>query len=233
MDAAEGNGSEALGVLLLHGLALRPLWNAALARDLRRDGWDPVLNLGYPRRNESIAAVADGVAEQLHQRFPGGVPPLHGVGHSMGGLVLRKLLADGVLPPGGRLVFLGTPHAGARKAELYGDWRLFKLVFGGAGQDLRPESAFLEELPAPPPADTLVVVGGTGRRGLSLVLREDNDGTVEASSARLPGAHELFVYWLHHGLLPLSPKVRRAVRAFLKRGRAGLEEPSGPPGARL
>lgn len=203
------------GVLLLHGIGLLPLWNALLARDLRRAGHRPVLNWGYPRRSAGIAEVADGIASRLRARFPGGVPPLHLVGHSMGGLVLRKLAADGVVPAGGRLITIGSPHRGARKAELFGDLWLYRKLFGGAGQDLRPGSAFLRSLPSRAPAGTATVVSGTGRRGLSLLLPGDSDGVVEVESQRLDGAEECWVPHVFHTLQPVSPRVRRRVLALL------------------
>lgn len=211
-----GPAQEVRGVLLLHGIAAAPALNALLARDLRRGGFDPVLNWGYPPRMAGIDQVAERIAARLRQRFPQGVPLLHGVGHSMGGLVLRRLWADGVLARGGRLVTIGTPHHGAGKAELHADRWYFRWAMGGAGQDLRPGSAFLRALPPLPPVPTLAVVGGTGReRGLGAFTAADNDGVVEVSSARWAGGRELFVVGGRHSLMPLAPAVRRAVVAFL------------------
>ena len=209
------------GVLLLHGIGLYPLWNAALARDLRAAGWSPVLNWGYARHTKGIDVVAARIAERLHRRFPDGVPRLHAIGHSMGGLVIRKLVADGVLDAESRFVFLGTPHGGAQKAERFGEAWYYRAVFGGAGQDLRPASEFLRTLPAPP-RHSLAVVGGTGAKfGLSAAVHGDNDGTVEVESARLPGVREYFAPCLHHLMLPLSRPVRRAVCAYLAGTAAG------------
>lgn len=209
-------GAGRRGVLVLHGIALLPAWNALLARDLRRAGFSPVLNWGYPPRLPSIAAAAEFVAGRLRRRFPDGIPVLHGVGHSMGGLVLRRLLADGVLPEGGRLVTLGTPHFGARKAELHADRWYFRLLFGGAGADLRPRSEFLQSLPLRVGVEILAVAAGTGgAEGMCRAVPGDNDGVVEVESAALPGSRVLFVPGVRHGLLPWSPRVRAAAVAFL------------------
>ncbi|MFQ5748557.1 MAG: hypothetical protein ACE5H3_03765 [Planctomycetota bacterium] len=98
------------GILLLPGILLPPLVNALLARDLRRRGFQPVLNWGYSGLHPPpVAELARRLGLRLERRFPAGVPPLHAVGHSLGGLLLRRLWGDGALPEGGRFVF---PTAG-------------------------------------------------------------------------------------------------------------------------
>ncbi len=215
-------GPAGAGVLLLHGIGLHPLLLSLLARDLRRAGFAPVLNWRYPRRSPGIAAVAAGLAARLARHFPEGPPRLHGVGHSMGGLILRRLLADGALPPGGRLVTLGTPHRGARKAGVFGNRRLYRLLFAGAGQDLRPGSPFLRSLPPEPPGPALAVAGVRGNgRGWSRHVPGDDDGVVGLDETLWPGARTLVVPRVLHSLLPLSPRVRRAVVAFLREDGVG------------
>ncbi|MFQ5748558.1 MAG: hypothetical protein ACE5H3_03770 [Planctomycetota bacterium] len=59
--------------------------------------------------------------------------------------------------------------------------------------------------------------GGPGGQGFSRLLPEDDDGTVEASSARLPGVREIRFAGVRHSCLPFHPGVRRVVTAFLAR----------------
>ena len=214
------------GILLLHGLRLFPLWNGLLAHDLRRDGHHPVHNWGYRRIGEGLSQVVEEVEERLCRQYPGGVPPLDLVGHSMGGLVARKLLLDGVVPPGGRLVTIGSPHYGAAKAERFGDLWLFRRFFGQCGQDLRPGSRFLMDLPDGAPTQSLSVVSGRGKsRGFSRFVPGDNDGVVETGSQRLRGAEVFFCRGVLHTMQPLHPRVRRVVRRFLLREELPASDP--------
>lgn len=209
---------EPRGVLILHGICLNRHWNQLLARDLRKAGFDPVLNWGYhPYVQGGIASVSKRIALRLKKRFPDGVPPLHGVGHSMGGLLLRHLQASEVLPVSGRIITLGTPHQGAEKAAVFQDWTFFKVIFGSPGQDLRPQSSFLRQLPAAAAGEALAVIGCTDTpEGWSKLIPGDDDGVVEVDSARWEGAQECWMPGARHSFMPFYPRVRRTVVDFLQ-----------------
>ena len=102
-------------VLLLHGLARGPLSMWPLARALRRRGY-AVINLAYPTRRQDLGGLADLVRARLAAiaPAPGRNATLHGVGHSLGGLVLLAALLEPPPPwQAWRLVTLGSPHRGA------------------------------------------------------------------------------------------------------------------------
>lgn len=206
------------GVLVLHGLGMRPEVTALLGRDLAKAGFDPVLNLPWSSRKGPLTSVAEDLGERLLRTFPDGVPPMNAVTHSTGGLLLRYLYGKGALPPGGRTVFLGTPHRGTIKADWFGGHWLFHLWFGKGGQDLRPGSRFLEELPPPPP-DSLCLAGGRGdEQGFSPLMPGDDDMTVPVSSALLPDLPGHVEKGVFHSLLVLHPRVRKHILAFLQSG---------------
>ena len=221
-------------VLLLHGLARGPLSMWPLARALRRRGY-AVLNLAYPTRQQDLAGLAAIVRARLATLTPapGREPTLHGVGHSLGGLVLLAVLLDPPPPwQPRRLVTLGSPHRGAGIAAQLLGWPAATRFFGPVLADLAPASAArrraLGERRSPL---EIGVIAGAGRpRPLAPAVlldrrrawRRTTDGTVELRSALglLPHADRL-VLDVGHGFLPTSPAVIRATLAFLEHGRFG------------
>lgn len=109
------------------------------------------------------------------------------VAHSMGGLVVRQLLAGlgPELPPPQLFVSISTPWAGEPAAEL-GVRHAPAVV--PSWHDLRPDSPFLAALharPLPPALDHVLLFGHRG--GYSL-LRPNTDGTVTLASQLRPEA---------------------------------------------
>ena len=114
------------------------------------------------RRGSNLehAAEIEAAAEEL--RTATGSPRIAVVAHSMGGLALRKYLTAGGDDAVHTAIFAGTPHRGTWIA-----W----LAWGRGGVEMRPGSAFLEQLNAtalPPsvrticlrtPIDTRIVPG--------------------------------------------------------------------------
>lgn len=219
--------------MLVHGLFLSPKWMWPLARDLKRAGFGPVWNLGYGRGPDLTTICAKLGAELDRKRTEhhggrGWHGPVHGLGLSMGGLILRRLHADGHLPPhpAAHYVTLGTPHAGAARAA----WgtqalpRLSRFIYGPTLIELVPGSPFLQALPQLPLDRLTCVYSGRGHdRGRSRVVPGDDDGVVETSSARVDGAFTSYVPNIHHYWMSLRRPTRQAAVDALLEGvaRAG------------
>src|SRR5690349_4127211 len=78
-------------VVLLHGFAGLPIMNRPLARKLSRSGFD-AHELGYDSWGKSLEEVCDRLGPRIARIAESSPGPLHFVGHSMGGLVIRALL---------------------------------------------------------------------------------------------------------------------------------------------
>jgi hypothetical protein len=228
-------------VVLLHGLARGPLSMWPLERALRRRGFD-VINRGYPTRRLDLAGLTGLVRSRLAALAPGPgrTPILHGVGHSLGGLVLLAVLQDPPPPwQALRLVTLGSPHRGAGIAAQLVLWRAARLFFGPVLADLAPASGARRTALARRSAPLEVgTIAGSGRpRPLAPAVLLDRrramlratDGTVELRSALggswlFPRTDRLIVD-AGHWQLPASPAVIRATLAFLEHGRFPQERP--------
>ena len=191
-------------VILLPGIWFPRGEMLLLKRRLERDGSYACHLFGYP----SVRGELDDNAERLY-RFARGFRPagVHLVGHSLGGIVALRMLANHADAPPGRLVCLGSPLTGSRAAARLGRLRWGRSLVGHSLRD------GVVTLPA--------IIAGTTPVGLGrLVTSFDgaNDGTVAVEETRLPGAKEHLTLPVNHTALALSADVAVQVAAFLRRG---------------
>lgn len=206
-------------VLLVHGLwfGRYSLW--PLARRLSRDDLAPE-RFGWPTTRGDFLAAADRLAERARSLD---AKRLHLVGHSLGGVLVLKMLerAGDRLPPG-RVVLLGSPVRGSAIARRMAAHAGLARLLGSA----RP--ALTAGFPhAPADRETGIVAGSAGLGAGRLLgrLESPHDGTVSVAETDLPGAADRLVLPVSHSGLLLSSRVADAVSAFLHRGRFHNAEP--------
>jgi pimeloyl-ACP methyl ester carboxylesterase len=132
-----------LAVLLVHGYASSDRIWRPLARRLQAGGVTDVQTFSYDSGDIDLVALAASLAAQVRRSdaATGSAPPLHLVGHSLGGLLIRYAVSELGLAGRVRAVTtLGTPHGGS--PALPDEARL--------ARDLRPGSALLRRLNARP-----------------------------------------------------------------------------------
>lgn len=198
-------------VVLVHGLWWGPWSMALLARRLQREGF-ATRAFGYPTLHRSLAVNARALRD-----FMAGLAleQVDLVGHSLGGLVILRMLDDHRDLPPGRVVLLGAPVGGSRAGRRVADRRLFRPLIGQA------KSALQRGFSQAPAGRETGVVAGSRSLGLGRLfgpLERPDDGTVSVAECRLEGAAECVLPVTHTGLVT-SPKVARAVSAFLLSGR--------------
>jgi pimeloyl-ACP methyl ester carboxylesterase len=208
------------GVVLLHGIARTKRSMNRLERHLKSAGF-ATLNLDYPSRRKSLDALARdihvGIA-RFADRIEG---PVHFVGHSMGGLLIRVYLADHSLERPGRVVMLGTPNGGSELADRLKHLALYRAFYGPAGQQLSTTGdATLRALPLPDYPIGIIA----GRRALNPVatfsrLPRPHDGMVAVRSTRLDGMTDHVVIAASHTGLTHHPAAIAQTIAFLREGR--------------
>jgi len=175
---------------------------------------------GYTVRQHhyhSGSATAATVLAGLREEVLGLGGPVHLVGHSLGGLVILRLLEAFPELPVGRVVLLGSPVNGSRAAaglvRLTGsDW-----MFGPmASNELLDGAPRAWRHPAP-----VGVVAGTQSLGLGRLvcgLDGPNDGTVAVAETRLEGATDHVELGVSHFGFMLSQGVVAATARFLASG---------------
>lgn len=125
-------------VVLVHGAGMRGLGMYPLARMLRRRGRPAHLFTYWPP-GQHIGAYGRQLREYLDAlRRKHGYTEFDAIGHSLGGLVIRRYLAvhpEGI--PIRRFVTIGTPHGGSE---------LWRFLPSTTGRQLRPGGEFLRHL---------------------------------------------------------------------------------------
>ena len=200
-------------VVLLHGLWLKGVATAFWRLQLNRAGYR-AYSFSYPSVRASLAENAERLRRYIQRNV--GDTAVHLVGHSLGGLVILRLLADHPKLAVGRVVLVGTPFAGSRAAERLLGFAAGRLLVGRSMRELAEHGT-----PAPPAQVEVGVIAGSNPLGAGrLVTRlpRPHDGTVAVVETRLPGVHEHLVLPASHSELLISTRTARQICVFLTTG---------------
>ncbi len=208
----ERQGNEKTEVILVHGLWYGSWALRALSRRLHRDGFK-IRHFTYPATSASFGAHAGSLYEFARTTKADG---LHFLGHSLGGLVILRMMSETPDLPPGRIVLLGSPLGGSIVAR-----RLRNLP--GSGKLLGEARTTLEAGYSRLPRDreTGLIAGSMGL-GLGFFMGGTGgpgDGTVSLDEASIPGLQDRMVLQVSHSGLLYSGKVARHAANFLETGR--------------
>jgi pimeloyl-ACP methyl ester carboxylesterase len=200
-------------VVIVHGLWVHGLVMELMRRRLARGGYR-VVTYSYPSMRLTLAENAERL-ERYCRKLP--APRVHFVGHSLGGLVVLRMLerASGWTP--GRVVLTGTPYGGT-----FAGRRLAGLPGGRAalGRSMR---RWLSPMRLPPAtACEIGVIAGALSLGLGRVVAPDlpapNDGVISVEETRVPGMRDHIVLNVSHSGMLVSRAVVQQICAFLRAG---------------
>jgi triacylglycerol lipase len=211
-------------VVLLHGLLRSARSMTSLQRALEAEGHE-VWARSYASQRRSIEESATEIAAELRARYAGRSVML--VTHSLGGIIARHLagpVGEGLRIE--RIVMLAPPNRGSRLARRLGDLRLFRRLYGPAGQQLRAH----DDAGWPVPTVPVAVIAGTEARGLNptgwlswvtglIPPDQPSDGTVLVEETHLPRMADFATVTATHTFIMDHPEVHEMVRRFLREGR--------------
>lgn len=200
-------------VVLVHGLWMHGLVFAVQRHRLERLGYR-VWSFSYPSVRGALADNARALAG-----FIGAIdaPVIHLVGHSLGGLVILRMLggtADGRI---GRTVLLGSPCGGSHCARVLLRIPIVRAIVGRSLRDWLLQPC----LPLRRDVEVGVVAGdsGIGLGRLIPGLVRPNDGVVSVAETRLEGAADSIVLALGHSRMLVSSECLVQAAAFICSGR--------------
>jgi len=164
--------------------------------------------------DENAAALAQFIAEKE-------VDGAHLVGHSLGGVLALRMLANDENALPGRVVCLGSPLTGSRAAKILGakEWAE-NLIGRSLPTGVIEGSANTWARHVCEKREIGVIAGNVPLGFGRLVARfdEDNDGTIAVSETRLAGASDHLVMAVSHKGMLVSSDVADQAGSFLKRG---------------
>jgi pimeloyl-ACP methyl ester carboxylesterase len=196
-------------VVLVHGMGRSPASMWLLARRLEADGYR-VLNFGYPSTRGTVAELGARLARRAEQRT-GRAPRVHFIGHSLGTVIIRSMLAQDPPENMGRVVMLAPPNQGSSAADR---WAPHLGSVMPAIRELRttPEST-ARTLALPEGVDVGIIAGARDRK-------------VRVAETYLPGARDHVVVNGFHSFLMNRTDVHLLIVRFLRQGRFSTATPS-------
>ncbi len=200
--------------MLVHGLWMHGALMSWLGRRLTRAGYTVHLYT-YPSVRMGMAENARRLAAYCQTL---GALRLHLVGHSLGGLLIARMLEEPHRLNLGRMVFLGAPFVDSHAARRLSRVRLGCIAVGASVAEwlrgARPANLARYEIG---------VIAGDRGVGLGMLVARNlpapHDGTISVAETRVPGARDHIVLPVSHSEMVISVQVVRQIGEFLRRGR--------------
>ncbi len=197
-------------VILVHGLWMGGWSMGWLGHKLRAAGFHTEA-LSY----ESFTRPPAEHVQHLAQAVEACEPPVHFIGHSMGGVVVLRYLLDCAGTGAGRSVLLGAPARGSQAALAF-ERQPWGPTLLGSSIDLW-RSAFPEGIDG---FDVGAIAGSEafGLGPLFVSLPDPSDGVVTVEETRIPGLRDHIVLPVSHTGMLVSNSVAHQAEAFLRTG---------------
>ena len=146
------------------------------------------------------------------------------VGHSTGGLILRKFIADGkLLDRVGKCVLIATPNNGSELADIVGKkaavfLKIFKIL-----DALQSEKVKLLNLANSSNIEIGAIAGNKSNLLLSRFLSDENDGMVRTKSVCYEGLKDFIVLPYGHRDIHYQQETSFLIESFFKYGRFDID----------
>jgi len=205
-------------VICIHGIWSHSVAMTMIKRRLEKEYGMNVLSFNYPSVRGTLDENAAALAHFIHEQE---LDATHIVGHSLGGVIALRMLANDTEAVPGRVVCIGSPLTGSRAADFLStqDWAepflghsITAGVIHEAANEWASHVCHHREVG---------VIAGTVPVGIGRLLTRfdgDNDGSVAVSETQLEGAKDHICMRVSHKGLLVSSDVIDQIAAFFKRG---------------
>ena len=205
-------------VILLHGLGRGGNAMFLLQKRIREAGYE-AHSIEYASLQEQPDIILEKIGKQIERYCRNDGRPVHFVGHSLGGLIVRAYLDQRPLINLGRVVLLGTPSQGSELVDIYDDSWLFKILGPTARLLGTDEDSFPNQIG--PPYYPLGIIAGTSSFN---PLTDDrlpgaDDGVASVKSTKIDGMTDFLLVDTSHSMMRYNETVANETIYFLKKGR--------------
>ena len=204
-------------VVMLHGLGRSRISLWLLASRLEDAGFQ-VERIGYRSLDLSPEEAIESVGQKINACCASHPGPVHFVGYSLGGLLVRAHLQQNVVEHLGRVVLIGTPNKGSGLVDEFEDNFVMSLL-GPTAAALGTASDGLPARLARPDYPVGVIAGVTESEWNDRWLPGPDDGLISVESTKLRGMSDFVEIESGHSMMRYNREVARQTIVFLKTGR--------------
>jgi pimeloyl-ACP methyl ester carboxylesterase len=200
-------------IVIVHGLWMNPAVMCPLGCYLAVEGFK-IKHFFYPSMRATVLENT-----QRLQKFQATIlsDTVHWVGHSLGGIIIRRLFKEFPEQRKGRIVTLGTPHQGSQVAKQLAKHKVGSWMLGGSLHE-----GLLGDIPMWQGQRELGSIVGTLSMGLGQMVTRlpyPNDGTVSVAECQLPYTTDYLELPVAHMSMLFSHQVAQQTAYFLRDGR--------------
>lgn len=203
-------------VVLMHGLARSNIAMWTLNIRLKRAGYH-VEPVGYRSLRNTPEEIMQDVTAQIDRCCKDISNKVHFVGHSLGGLLIRKYLQDNQIKNLGRVVLIGTPDRGTEESSFIRDKWWATLAGPTAMALATEENSFPDSLDKPYYA-VGVIAGVYDSDMRDPVVPGTDENLASMESAKLEGMSDFIWVKSRHGMMRYKDEIADQAISFLRNG---------------
>lgn len=205
-------------VILIHGIWGQGLEMTLIKRRLEKEYGFDVLLFNYPSVRGTLDDNAEKLSKFIAEKQLNGA---HLLGHSLGGVIALRMLANHPDTARGRVVCMGSPLTGSRAVAFLSTQNWAEPFIGNSLPAGTVHTVANEWASHVCEVREVGVIAGTSPYGFGRLITTfdgDNDGSVAVSETQLEGARDHICLDVSHKSMLISAEVVDQAAAFFKRG---------------
>lgn len=205
-------------VICIHGIWSHSLALTLIKHRLQKEYGMNVLLFNYRSVRGTLDENAAALSKFIHAK---GLDATHILGHSLGGVIALRMLANDTDAVPGRVVCIGSPLTGSRAAAFLSTQDWGERILGRslpAGVVHEAANEWASHVCHQREVGVIAGTVGIGVGRLFTTFDGDSDGSVAVSETRLEGARDHICMKVSHKGLLVSADVADQIAAFFKRG---------------